>query len=162
VKPVDQRYFAGPTVPLGDCFRACVASIFELELDEVPHFMDLDYRIWHVDRSKSNWWSMVNAWAWDFGVGFNRLSYPARRRPKNWHPGWWIASVRSRCQDGATHAIVMHGNEVKHDPSPLSRALEERYWFLGEGWFELAHPAFWMEKIDWRELFAMRLTEGAV
>jgi hypothetical protein len=25
---------------MGDCFRACVASILELPYEEVPHFMD--------------------------------------------------------------------------------------------------------------------------
>ena len=37
--PVYQTAFGGPDSPTpGDCFRACVASILELPIDEVPHF----------------------------------------------------------------------------------------------------------------------------
>lgn len=39
MKPVICKVKDNPPVTYGDCLRACVASLLELESDEVPHFM---------------------------------------------------------------------------------------------------------------------------
>lgn len=152
MKPVDQRLWKVPSTPLmGDCLAACVASIFELELQEVPHFVDLQYRLAHrVPKSDDWWFPMLNLWASDFGIGANYLRYAPRRKPKNWHPGYWIAGVQSRVTDDGRHAVVMWGPEVKHDPNPESRAATKPYRFISEMWFELFDPAVWLEQLDWR------------
>lgn len=49
--PVRQSITAGPEN--GDCFRACIASILDLELNDVPHFL----------KGKSN---IPDNIAWDF------------------------------------------------------------------------------------------------
>jgi len=42
MRPVDQTILAGDSGPhKGDCFRACVASILELPIEAVPHFMEM-------------------------------------------------------------------------------------------------------------------------
>jgi hypothetical protein len=52
MKPVDQTKFG---MPDGNCFAACVATIFDLPLEAVPHFMHLGegwfepFRRWSVD-----------------------------------------------------------------------------------------------------------------
>lgn len=38
--------------PLGDCFRACIASILDLEIDDVPNFNE------HGD----DWWCAFGKW----------------------------------------------------------------------------------------------------
>lgn len=159
---------------MGDCLRACVASIFELTLDEVPHFVEIMYQRQARHDTEKEWgqssWGMLNSWAWSFGVGVNEFIYQFQGRrmwtaePLHYHPGYWIASVDSRdpstAQMGSNfaHAVVMNGPEVKHDPNPDSRAVNEPYRFRGEIWFELAHPEEWIKKIDWREIFAMDMT----
>jgi hypothetical protein len=39
MKPIDQEFMHDPEKGIiGDCFRACIASILELDINEVPHF----------------------------------------------------------------------------------------------------------------------------
>lgn len=40
----------------GDCFRACVASIFEKSIIDVPHFIQIDV------QEKKSWTSVINQW----------------------------------------------------------------------------------------------------
>jgi hypothetical protein len=44
--------------PHGNCFQACVASIFDLPIEQVPHFMDGD---------NSQWWEPCRSWAAERG-----------------------------------------------------------------------------------------------
>ncbi len=38
--PLTQRYLHNPPETYGDCYRACIASLLDLGLDDVPHFYD--------------------------------------------------------------------------------------------------------------------------
>lgn len=59
-------------LPGGDCFRACVASIFELSLDEVPHFLKGSMGgPWQREN-----WDAVRAWAKE------RSAYPVHVDPE--------------------------------------------------------------------------------
>jgi len=44
MKPVDQTIFGSPN---GNCYQACLASIFELDLEEVPNFITFPESIWY-------------------------------------------------------------------------------------------------------------------
>jgi hypothetical protein len=132
--------------PMGDCFRACVASIFELPLDEVPHFVE-----------GPSWWRDFGRWVAEVlpGVRPCNTTYrkpegegAARRLvfdkspdyPKESRPGYWIGCVMSEnFGDDATHAVVMLDGEVAHDPSPHPRRTP--YEFVGGTWFAAADPA---------------------
>ena len=50
MKPVDQTDWTPKT---GDCFRACVASIFELPIESVPNFMEEGDDHFKVDIGKT-------------------------------------------------------------------------------------------------------------
>jgi hypothetical protein len=59
MKPVMQSIEHDPSAGLiGDCFRACVASVLELELNEVPHFCE----------SWDNWYALFQEWVTDRGL----------------------------------------------------------------------------------------------
>lgn len=129
--------------PHGDCFRACVASIFELPLDAVPHFGATD--------PPSGWFTAVQEWLRPMGLVLDQRSHKEPSdSPKFWPPGWWIASVESENFPGSTHAVVMHGYydqplgedwhiRVAHDPSPHPRRTP--YVFRGAYWFVARDPA---------------------
>lgn len=161
---------------MGDCVRACVASIFEMELDEVPHFVEIMYQRQARHELSKEWehtqWGLMNSWAWSFGIGVNQVTYQSQGHylwsdePLQYHPGYWIGTVQSRDPAVAkmnekekpgrsTHAVVMNGPDLVHDPNPDSRAKLMPYRFGGETWFELAHPELWIKKIEWREIFNM-------
>jgi hypothetical protein len=116
--------------PMGDCLRACVASIFELPIDQVPHFAEAE-----------SWFSAMCDWLRPMGLVVEIQSYGGESRdlPKRYHSGWWIASVESENIPGCTHAVVMRGMyndyagddgkwyEVAHDPSPHPRLTPYRF-----------------------------------
>jgi hypothetical protein len=114
VKPVNQILV---DAEFGDCTRACLASILELDIDAVPNFI----------RFKGKWmrifWPYINA----LGYQFYGTGWPKSEAKPNGHvvsecpniDGFVIASVPSRSFEGGGHAVVMNINGlVVHDPNP--------------------------------------------
>lgn len=126
---------------MGDCLRACVASIFEVDIDCVPNFVELGM---NKDRTECDSRPVIAAWLRGTGLAMNWRDYNGTElwKPRCWHPGWWIAGVRSRIEQGdrhkpaGNHAIVMWAGEPKWDPNPQSRAVNQPYFYRGERWFE--------------------------
>lgn len=129
--------------PNGDCLRACVASIFELPIEEVPHFVDIN--------PPSGWLTALQEWLRPFGLALMDRQYKKPCDvPEFWPSGWWIASVESENFPGLRHAIVMFGiddappgedwyRQIGHDPSPRPRRTP--YVFRGASWFVARDPA---------------------
>jgi hypothetical protein len=100
MKPVDQTTFG---VPGGNCFSACVASLLELPIEEVPHF-----------GSDDTWWATFQAWLKPRGLYAVLFKVDSdEQRP----PGFHVVSGRSPRHD-ALHAVVGKGAEIAHDPHP--------------------------------------------
>ena len=57
MKPVYQTIFGKTN---GNCFAACIASILEMDLEDVPHFCRGDNPEWMFD---------LNEWLYQFGLG---------------------------------------------------------------------------------------------
>lgn len=127
--PVDQLHQTEED-PKGDCLAACVASILEVPLTEVPDF---------DETHGKHWWSGLCEWLVPMGL---MPSLPVRygpRRAPRYHPGPFIGMVESRVVKGAgaLHAVVCVGEAVAHDPNPLSRSVLEPYRFRGDFGFEV-------------------------
>jgi hypothetical protein len=129
--------------PVGDCMRACFASIFELPLSSVPHFAE-----------SPSWWTAMQYWLKPFGLWLDTNDYRAAPSTspiptgERWPSGWWMATVDSENFPGARHAVVMRGlyvhddgdpHVVAHDPSPRPR--QTPYLFYGACWFVARDPA---------------------
>jgi hypothetical protein len=60
VKAVHQDKFRDPDGPdqadRGNCFQAAIASMLELDLDDVPNFVQDD------EDGKGNWWTRTQEW----------------------------------------------------------------------------------------------------
>ena len=111
---------------VGDCFRACMASFLELPNDE---------RLPDGYKSVMAW----NDWLAKFGM---TLSWSHR---SIWREGYWIASVKSKnYTDGTTHAIIMHGTKVAHDPSTKKRYRKGLDMLQGDE----VQGGWWIEVID--------------
>lgn len=125
MKPVDQSilYHEGSKIR-GDCYRACIASILELPLEEVPHFMQID-----VD-TKEYYLGHVQNWLLEKGMFMMSLPEEINEYYK-WiidekYPGYVIASgVSPRQPEGKTlhHAVVMKSGKIVHDPHPSREGL---------------------------------------
>lgn len=90
---------------IGDCFRACMATVLQLPPEVLPN----DHSpAWH-----SIWASFLRQFGLDLVFG--------SRKDAIWMDGFWIASVKSINFKETTHAIVMDGSTVYHDPSNKKR-----------------------------------------
>ncbi|MBL8578095.1 MAG: hypothetical protein JNK47_12780 [Mesorhizobium sp.] len=124
--PVDQQYLAGNAEGIpGDCVRACVASILDLALADVPHF---------VAANDAYWAGALDDWCDNRGIelihleGHFAFNFPVMLSG---------ASPRS-----GRHAVVGQGGGVLHDPHPSRDGLvglADRTW--------LFYPA----RMNWRE-----------
>ena len=107
MKPVDQTTFGSPG---GNCFSACVASLLEIPIEEVPYFMD-----------GGAWFERFAEWLRP--RGYWPLCFKSSR--DGWTPaGLHILSGKSPrelANPNALHSVVAHGGEIEHDPHP-SRA----------------------------------------
>lgn len=108
MKPVDQTLFGYPS---GNCFAACVASVLELPLADVPNFM-LNHATWFED-----------AYAWLATRGFTPLFVKADAvrcgyvdpRPLIDAGHYFIVGGLSP-RGEHLHSIVQHRGVTVHDP----------------------------------------------
>ena len=103
--PVDQTIINDAT---GNCFAACVASILELSIDEVPNFMETRNEV------EGGWY--IAAWQWlqNRGYTLRHTQLGANQYPE----GYWIASGVSPRFPDRHHAVVYLGAVMTHDPHP--------------------------------------------
>ena len=130
--PVVQSIVRGegePGVP-GDCLRACVASIFELPLEDVPHFV-ADPRTWLP--ALADWLSPMG-----LGIDYEEYGGAWEKAPRRLHEGHWIAGVSSQRFPGGRHAVVMDFDRIAWDPSPTPRTVP--YLFDAEKFFVVIDP----------------------
>jgi len=114
MKPVDQLIV---DKNIGDCTRACLASVLELDADDVPNFI----------RFGDNWfkvfWEFLRSLDYEFyGTGFPKGDkYPNGHILKE-SPNidrFVIASVPSKTFSDIGHSVVMDLNGlIVHDPNP--------------------------------------------
>lgn len=104
MKPTDQTLFGNKE---GNCFASCVASIFEVPLDEVPNFC-----------TTKDWYERLGAWANERGLYPIMFPYSDEWVP----PGYAILSGKSPRGD-FLHAVVSFKGEVIHDPHPSKQGI---------------------------------------
>lgn len=104
LREVTQTIFIGdPGGRLGNCFQACVASVLDLPLEEVPHFIEFD-----------DWVQLFYNFVKDQG-------YSARRVNGLPEKGTGIGTGPSPRSLAAAHAVVVKDGKTVWDPHP-SRA----------------------------------------
>src|SRR5580765_8049749 len=89
-------------IPKGDCYSACIASIFELDLEQLPHLPENDEVIlakfpiknleyFGVRESRSSWWhEMWGEWfrannLMKLRISCDKLGQYDRRTLDTWH-----------------------------------------------------------------------------
>jgi hypothetical protein len=118
MEPVKQSIL---TAPGGDCFRACVASIFELPLEAVPHFLE-------GSGLEDNWtdaqWLRLVEFAQ--ARGFHPWWIDTEKDPTGdareqlaeleRSDGYYVATLRPALGARTAHCVVMHRGQVVHNP----------------------------------------------
>lgn len=148
MKPVDQTLMLERGEP-GDCYRACIASILELSIEEVPHFTleacrlagaDIDARPFSFaaliplkSQVTENERRLTDEW---LNARGKRLVWPTKREdfPSE---GYCIVSGISARDGSVQHACVADLSTLKidenghaeiwiaHDPHPSRKGIRE-------------------------------------
>lgn len=142
--PVDQTRFYDPTAPVeeqrGNCLQAVIASLLDLPLDAVPHFVQD-----HVDSDGcKDWWDslveFVRSHGWNPYAAVPVSDYPDQ------HLFVSGPSPRGVGDDGLWHVVIYRSGEMVHDPHPSREGL--RGGLLGAG------SAYGLHRIDDRSVTA--------
>jgi hypothetical protein len=136
----------------GDCLRACIASILEVDINSFPN-----------DHSQ-NWWftwkRLLAQWGLTMEFDVDRI----------WRQNYWIASVTSKNLEGRSHAIVMNGHKVAHDPSTKKRYRkgtsllgvrnpDDSYLVNGGYWFEVTDFSLLPKLEEYRKQYPIKQGE---
>lgn len=129
MRPVFQRNLRGPAAgddpPAGDCMAACLATILELELAQVPNFGDdrtLEVAAELDAHGAHGWWVAMRRWLRAGSPTIGPLDIAAIGSLADvieLSPGALALAVIPSPRGGHTHVVVAdaHGFVV-HDPYP--------------------------------------------
>ena len=107
MKTVDQTIFVGDAEGReGNCFQACVASLFGLTLDCVPHFVT------HGD----DWWTLFERWC-EERYGFKPV-YLLSQEKSAWADNVVNIAMGTTSRGNDIHACIYENNDLIHDPHP--------------------------------------------
>ncbi|HXE63252.1 MAG TPA: hypothetical protein VN519_06900 [Bryobacteraceae bacterium] len=96
-------------IGFGNCWQACLASIFEVPLSEVPDWNAHGEKYWGDEYDR--WLAERNLCMMEIAVGHEETTVRT-------FPGYYIMAARSPRFSG-THAVVCHQGKIVWDPHPL-------------------------------------------
>jgi hypothetical protein len=142
MKPVYQDLFGQGK---GNCFPACIASILEIPIEQVPHLVD--------NPDDAHWIFEMNRWANSIGLGFLLTFVPEGERSEVFFRYFAEAyTIRlGKTDDGGEHAAIYHRNQLVHDPTPGGTGITECTSVVV--FFPLDPAKHWRDhRHDWRVL----------
>lgn len=98
------------TVPGGNCFAACLASILELPIEEVPNF--------NAATAGENWCERVNEWLAPRNLHLQGWLHSDESDPRIFR-GFSICTVGYADQGDDGHCVVAYDGKIVWNPSPL-------------------------------------------
>lgn len=114
--PIYQTRNAGPDSP-GNCFAACIASILQYDLDEIPDWFDglhngqevTSYRLTQMRE----WFQMLGLYYFEFS--FRMTLFEVTSAMSKQHPGVHYIVI-GQLENGLTHAVVCRDGVIVHNP----------------------------------------------
>lgn len=125
MKPVTQTIFNADHTngeETGNCFASCIASIFELSLEEVPNFSWIGRQKHPESESEplpgsSDWWYYLRDWLAPRGLMFLELTADGSHKDILRALGYHVLTGKSPRGD-FYHSVVGRGGKIVHDPHP--------------------------------------------
>ena len=96
------------------CFAACIASILDIPLDDIPNFC--------AASSDGDWWDEFLKWLKPRGLSAVMLLGRSGGKDVIF-PGYYIASGRSIDRD-RMHATIYDNGKLVHDPHPEGKGIK--------------------------------------
>lgn len=113
MNPVNQTVFDDV---YGDCFRACVASIFEFPIEHMPNF-------WEQTQDVSEFWKLNNTWLIR-EFGFKVLHFQLLPEDRHVIDDVLCVACAKSPRGDTDHAVVWQ-NGLVYDPHPSGAGLAE-------------------------------------
>ena len=134
MKPVNQQYEHNPVEGVyGDCHRACIASILELGIEDVPHFF-------FDNCDGDTFYQRVREWVKLQGYSYFEVSF--EEDPREWmkmkNPDVYYI-LGCSLSSGVGHSVVCLNDQIVHDPLNQETGqiglLDGHYWIdiIGAG-----------------------------
>lgn len=101
----------------GDCMRACVASIFEWPIENVPNFME---------DGPSYYGRKLKKWCDSIGITALEIRFDDKETERLIKDCYVVAigkSPRSTEENEFQHGIVWHNGKMVHDPHPSGNGI---------------------------------------
>ena len=122
--PIDQKILHDPEKELiGDCMKACVASVFEIPMNQIPHFASFNNRGCAFEYVK---------FLGQHGYGIYAVHPDKDGEHPKIFPGeceyYFVIGPSPRFK-GATHQCIGHKGKIIHDPHPDKTGLNEIKYF---------------------------------
>lgn len=120
--PVTQTLLHDPDNDIrGNCLQACLASIFEDDIENIPHF---------VEYTGADWFDRMNRWLIE-----NKQCYilAITDWDKANHIFHGYSIMNGTSPRGVKHSVVAYNNQMIHDPHPDNNGLVgevETYWIF--------------------------------
>ena len=121
--PLTQTHFYGGKekgITRGNCWQTCIASLLELPLEDVPHFVDID------EQGGQDWWQHTLEWLLYKGYAM----YTPDEHPAE---GYYLVTGKSPRGD-YYHVVIYEGGNMVHDPHPSGAGVltEEHFAYFRE------------------------------
>jgi hypothetical protein len=100
----------------GDCLRACVASIFEFPVEDMPNF-------WNHTQDVIEFWEMINEWTRK-NLGMACFPIEVKKGHEFMLKDVICIAVDKRPGYNEEHAVVWC-NKMIHDPHPVKIGIEK-------------------------------------
>lgn len=116
-----------PTIK-GNCWQTALACLLDKEIDEVPHFVDID-----ENQNGPHWYMASYMWLWENGYELLQYEkYPSKEDGEPWD-GYVLVSGNSPRGEFA-HVVIYKDGKLFHDPHPSQAGV------LTEEDFEILAP----------------------
>jgi hypothetical protein len=115
MKPVKQQFVHKPEInQFGDCQRAVIASLLELPIEDVPHFLQV------AQGDPTAYWDAIQSFLRTHGYAY--LTVPPRSGAiffaSDGVPVYHEISGPSPRGNGVSHAVVGLSGQIVFDPHP--------------------------------------------
>lgn len=114
MKPINQSILHDPEHGKnGDCWRACIASVLELPIEDVPHFGDMDDRKGRMVELQllAKYGFTIYSIYGDGGMANHPEILPEDHE-------YYFAIGPSPRDKNISHQVVCHNGKIVHDPHP--------------------------------------------
>lgn len=141
-QPVDQDRFYDDAKGLrGNCLQAVVASLTGVDLDCVPHFVQIDH------DGGGYWEDQMNAWLAERGL--RAKWWLPNTSPEDWPDppfnGYTAVYGPSPRGGGISHIVISHRGRIVHDPHPDRTGIEATN---GAWWLVPSEPSQTSTEVD--------------